>query len=132
MLGSKFSWVTDNSSMKFVRTMTPPKAITKRWLSLLASFDFEVIHKKNAHLIHVDYLSRDGAKMLEQPIDKDENSEEEDVRINEILEYGTLEEIDWKKFQEEDSSRLFSFGQAQNYLAEMFKRFENVFLKFNL
>ena len=84
--------------------MAPPRAICKRWLSLLASFDFEVVHKKNKHLVHADYLSRDGTKGIKDNDEEEKSSDEEDVRINAIISYGTIEDIDWKIKQEQDET----------------------------
>ena len=43
---SKFKWFTDNISMKAIKTMKPPRSITRRWLSTINAYNFEVYHNK--------------------------------------------------------------------------------------
>ena len=77
----KFHWIFENASMKHIHNINLSKAIFEIWILLPASFDFEVIHKKNEHLIHADYLSRDGAKAL--------NTDDELI-LNSYIPFGPL------------------------------------------
>ena len=55
---SKFLWRTDNTSLTHIRTMQPPANLEARWLETLASFDFEIVHRKGTQHTNADVLSR--------------------------------------------------------------------------
>ena len=97
-----FLWISDNRSLKYIASMSPPKGITQRWLTLLANFNFDVEHRSNNKMNHVDFLSRDGAARAQTNTMMD-NDNEAEFRVNSIvLRYGAIEDINWKKEQDED------------------------------
>lgn len=58
--GPKFMWRTDNSALKFIRSMDCPSGIIERWLTTLADFHFDVEHRAGRNHTNVDALSRHG------------------------------------------------------------------------
>ena len=58
--GKPFTWRTDNSALKYVRTMDCPSGIVERWLTTLADFPFEVEHRAGKAHTNADGLSRYG------------------------------------------------------------------------
>lgn len=56
--GSKFTVITDHSSLKWLISLNNPSGRLARWASRLSQFSFEVIHRKGAENIVPDALSR--------------------------------------------------------------------------
>ena len=62
-----FKWFCDNAAMKSIHTMQPPKEVTKRWLNIINTYNFEVEHIKGKNNTLVDYLSRKGCSLQKRP-----------------------------------------------------------------
>ena len=58
--GKPFRWRTDNSALKYIKTMECPSGIIERWLGTLADFPFEVEHRAGTKHVNADALSRFG------------------------------------------------------------------------
>lgn len=56
--GSHFKVITDNASLKYLRSMDRPSGRLCRWAARLSMFDFEVIHRKGKLHVTPDALSR--------------------------------------------------------------------------
>lgn len=56
--GSKFTVITDNSSLQFLRNLKEPTGRLARWALKLQQFDFQVIHRKGSQNVVPDALSR--------------------------------------------------------------------------
>ncbi len=55
--GPKFKWRTDNTALKWIKTMEPKGAILERWLTMLSEYDFEVEHCAGTKHGNTDALS---------------------------------------------------------------------------
>ena len=58
LLGRRFTIVTDHSSLTWLRRFKDPEGMVARWISRLASFDFEIVHRPGVLHGHADGLSR--------------------------------------------------------------------------
>jgi hypothetical protein len=58
--GPKFRWRTDNSAIKYIKTMECPSGILDRWLTTLSDFNFQVEHRAGVKHTNADGLSRSG------------------------------------------------------------------------
>ncbi len=54
----KFLLRTDHEALKWIRSMDAPTGMVRRWLDVLASFDFEVQHRAGKKHMNADPLSR--------------------------------------------------------------------------
>lgn len=73
--GSKFTVVTDHSSLKWLMSLENPSGRLARWATRLSQFDFDIIHRKGSLHIVPDALSRIEVTQLDSllstPISKD-------------------------------------------------------------
>ena len=77
LLGRKFKLRIDNSSLRWIKTLDPPKGIILRWLETLANYDFDVEHRPGKKHANADILSRiDHAK---EPTQKEIRASEEEL-----------------------------------------------------
>lgn len=56
--GSKFTVITDHSSLKWLISLNNPSGRLARWASRISQFSFDVIHRKGADNVVPDALSR--------------------------------------------------------------------------
>ncbi len=76
--GPTFKWRTDNVALRHVQTMEPKGAIVKRWLDMLATYDFEVEHRTGTKHTNADALSRAGCL---EPVDPEGETGVEEVQV---------------------------------------------------
>ncbi len=69
--GPRFKWRSDNTALKWIKTMEPKGAILERWLTMLSEYDFEVEHHVRTKHGNVDALSRGGKAEEADPEVKD-------------------------------------------------------------
>ncbi|KAK3726383.1 hypothetical protein QZH41_005098 [Actinostola sp. cb2023] len=58
LIGSKFTVYTDNNPLTYLKSKSKLKAIEQRWVSELASFDFDIKYRAGQHNQNADALSR--------------------------------------------------------------------------
>jgi hypothetical protein len=58
LLGKRFEIRTDHASLVWLKNFKDADGMLSRWLSILFTFDFEIVHRKGSHMKHVDALSR--------------------------------------------------------------------------
>ena len=46
LLGRKFTVITDHSSLRWLQRFKEPEGMVARWISRLAPFEFEVVHRR--------------------------------------------------------------------------------------
>jgi hypothetical protein len=69
--GAKFLWRTDNSALKYVKTMDCPSAIIARWLTTMADFNFDVQYREGTKHGNADGLSRNNSAAAYMDLDED-------------------------------------------------------------
>jgi hypothetical protein len=62
----KFEWITDNSNIKYVRTLRTNNQKIARWLTDLQSFSFEIVQRPSSKMKISDYLSRNNKQKISQ------------------------------------------------------------------
>ena len=58
LTGRKFLVRTDNSALTWLKTQKEPKGILMRWLRILSTYDFDIIHRAGTKHGNADALSR--------------------------------------------------------------------------
>ena len=58
LLGSELVVYTDNNSLTYLQSKSKLKAIEKRWVAELASFNFRIEYRAGKHKTNADALSR--------------------------------------------------------------------------
>ena len=71
LYGNKFTVVTDNNPLTYVLSKAKLDAAGHRWLSALASFDFDIIYRPGSSNIDADVLSRYPGNMDTEQISSD-------------------------------------------------------------
>jgi hypothetical protein len=82
LFGLHFTLITDCKAMKLTLEKRDIKSKIARWSMFLEDFDFEVVHRKNERMQHVDALSRLEVLILEP---ENQNVFENSIYINQIL-----------------------------------------------
>ena len=95
--------------MKAIKTMRPPRSITRRWLNTINAYNFEVYHIKGKRNTFSDYLSRkNGLTNVEE--NEKENSDDDGPLVictmsqteDNVLGYAEINNLDLKTNQEND------------------------------
>ena len=58
LVGRRFLLRTDHASLRWLRSFKEPEGQVARWLELLDSFDFELVHRPGKKHLNADALSR--------------------------------------------------------------------------
>ena len=58
LMGRHFDIYTDHASLKWIKNFKDADGMFSRWLTVLDTYDFTIMHKKAAKMQHVDALSR--------------------------------------------------------------------------
>ena len=58
MLGRKFTVRTDHSSLRWIRNFKNPEGQTARWIEILETYDFDIIHRPGIRHSNADAMSR--------------------------------------------------------------------------
>lgn len=80
LLPKKFTWRTDNSALKWLRSLKNPSGMVLRWLETLASYDVEVQHRAGKKHINADTLSR--VKHADNPTEEEERESNQESPIS--------------------------------------------------
>ena len=81
LCGKKFVLRTDHASLRWLFNFKQPEGQIARWLELLASFEFDIVHRPGRGHLNADSLSR-GAVGVEQSEDhKEEGNSQQRVGV---------------------------------------------------
>ena len=93
----KFIVVTDAQALKYLRNLKDPRGVHARWLSYLATFDFDVIHRAGKKNVNADSLSR--CNHLPEATPEEEEEATDDI---EAIDYQPISPPELKEAQKDD------------------------------
>ena len=100
---------TDAQSLKFLKTMNNPKGIFFRWLTELADYNFEVIHRSGKSNKNADALSR--ATFHEDPSKEEEDEYKQFMRaMRELHEDDAIRKLKEIEAADEEIRRISQVG----------------------
>ena len=97
----KFVVRTDHQALSWLKTMKSPAGMESRWLELLASYDFEIEHRKGVLHGNADALSR--REDVETEIETDTREPRADYVCSLALDKKYSQEINWAVQQDSDA-----------------------------